>query len=159
MRSYRNVLGRGLFSLMELAIVLTVLGLVATIVGPRMSRAAAGPSPHLSENVLTGQLRMLRAAIDEYAGEHGGRFPEGDADGVVQQLTGYSDFLGNASATRTARHRLGPYLREIPAILVGSNRGGAALALPGHPARAAAWFYNPGTGEIRVNSRSEDPPF
>jgi type II secretory pathway pseudopilin PulG len=145
---YRNVLGRGLFSLMELAIVLTVLGLVATIVGPRMSRAAAGPSPHLNANIVTGQLRMLRAAIDEYAAEHGGRFPEGNPDAVAIQLTGYSDFLGNASASRTSRHRLGPYLREIPVAPAGSNR----LAMPGWPARGAAWFYNPETGEIRVNS-------
>src|SRR4051794_32922244 len=109
MRSYRNLLGRGPFLLVGLAVVLAGLGVVATIVGPRMSRAAAGPSPHLNENILTGQLRMLRAAIDEYAGEHGGRFPEGDADAVTLQLTGYSDFLGNASTARTARHRLGPY--------------------------------------------------
>src|SRR5690242_15013280 len=83
---YRNALSRGLFSLMELAIVLVVLGLVATIVGPRMSRAAAaGPSPRLDHDVRTGRLRMLRAAVDEYAADHGGRFPEGDPDAVTLQ--------------------------------------------------------------------------
>lgn len=148
---YRNVLGRGLFSLMELAIVLTVLGLVATIVGPRMSRAAAGPSPHLNQNIVTGQLRMLHAAIDEYATEHGGRFPEGDPQAVTLQLTAYSDLAGNPSPGRTSRHRLGPYLREIPAIPARPNRG-ATMAMPDHPDHAAAWFYNPDTGEVRVNA-------
>src|SRR5215210_5277539 len=91
MRFYRNVLGRGLFSLMELGVVLVVLGLVATIVGPRMSRAAAGPSPHLHGDILSGQLRMLHTAIDEYAADHAGRYPEGDPEAVTLQLTAYSD--------------------------------------------------------------------
>src|SRR5688572_30331198 len=112
---YRNALSRGLFSLMELGIVLVVLALVATVVGPRMSRAAAGPSPHLQDDLLAGRLRMLRVAIDEYAADHGGRFPEGDPDAVLHQLTGYSDRLGHTSPTRNPRHRLGPYLREMPA--------------------------------------------
>jgi hypothetical protein len=154
---YRNVLGRGLFSLMELGIVAAVLTLVATIVGPRMGRAAGGPSPHRQNNILTGQIRMLHAAVDEYAAEHGGRFPEGDPDTVRLQLTTWSDFLGHPSPTRTPRQRLGPYLREIPPVPIGPSRGESTLALPGHPARAAAWFYNPATGQFRLNSNDSDP--
>jgi type II secretory pathway pseudopilin PulG len=152
---YRNALSRGLFSLMELGIVLVVLGLVATVVGPRMSRAAAGPSPHLNDDVLAGRLKMLRRAIDEYAAEHGGRFPVGDPAVVLLQLTGFSDRLGHPSPTRDPRHRLGPYLREMPAVPVGSNRGATGLALPQHPARDAGWFYDPATGSVRSNAATD----
>lgn len=154
---YRNVLGRGLFSLMELGIVAAVLTLVATIIGPRMSRAAAGPSPHLHNDILTGQIRMFHAAIDEYAADHGGRFPDGDPETVTLQLTTYSDPIGHPSPTRTPRHRLGPYLREIPPVPIGPNRGATTLALPNHPSRTAGWFYSPGTGQLRPNPTEIDP--
>ena len=75
---YRNALRRGVFSLLEVAVLLTVLLIVATIVAPRMSRGATS-SPQLPEQVLTGQLRSLRSAIAAYARDHGGRFPDGDA--------------------------------------------------------------------------------
>jgi hypothetical protein len=148
---YRTALRRGVFSLLEVAVVLVVLAVVATIVGPRVSRAAAtARRPSLAhEHLLTGQLRMMRHAIDEYAADHHGRHPEGAADQVVRQLTEYSDGIGHTSPTRTRRHRLGPYLREIPAIPVGPARGKTTLALPDQPLRDVAWVYDPTTGHVR----------
>src|SRR4051812_22587499 len=125
---YRNLTGRGVFSLLEVAVVVVVLGVVAAIVAPRMSRGAAS-SPQLGERVLVGHLRGLREAIEAYAGDHGGHYPDGDGARVARQLTEMTDWSGNVSPTRTARHHLGPYLREIPALPVGARKGLATIRL------------------------------
>ncbi|MDB5322696.1 MAG: putative fimbrial protein [Phycisphaerales bacterium] len=148
----RKLVGRGVFSLMELAVVVVSLGVVAAIVGPRMSRGAVA-SPQQGDQVLVGRLRLLRGALDDYASEHGGRYPAGDAGRVVRQLTEYTDRAGETSPTRTAELRLGPYLREIPALPVGGRRGVALLAIVGgSDVSAGGWIYNPATGQIRANT-------
>jgi prepilin-type N-terminal cleavage/methylation domain-containing protein len=149
MKFYRNLVGRGAFSLLEVAVVAVVLGVVAAIVSPRMSRGAAS-SPQLGSQVLVGQLRSLRAAVHAYADEHGGHAPDGDADRVTRQLTQYTDWSGNPSPARTARHNLGPYLREIPPLPVGSKKGLNAIRITADPdAPGAAWLYDPATLQVR----------
>ena len=145
----RKWVGRGIFSLMELAVVVVVLGVVAAIVAPRMSRGAPA-SPHQADQVLVGELRLLRAALDDYAAQHAGHYPGGDVTRITQQLTGYTDRAGDTSATPTPKHNLGPYLREIPPLPVGARRGNAALAIDSDP--QAAWHYTPATGQIRANT-------
>jgi type II secretory pathway pseudopilin PulG len=150
MPSYRNLGRRGLFSLLELLVVLIALGVVATIVGPRISRAAHAP-PDTSQQLLVGNLRALRSAIDAYAADHANRFPHGDVTQITAQLTQYSDRKGNVSPTRTAQYRFGPYLREIPPISIGANKGRATLQLPSQYLQQA-WLYNPATGQISPNT-------
>ena len=150
MRFYRSAVGRGVFSLMEITVVVVVLGVVGTIVGPRMSRGAS-PSPFVGERVLVGNLRMMRGAIASYAAEHGGRFPSGSAEQVVAQLTQYTDVLGGVSAKKTGRYELGPYLGQVPPLPVGSRRGSATVGLVGSPGEAG-WVYDASCGRIRVNA-------
>jgi type II secretory pathway pseudopilin PulG len=156
MRFYRNVIGRGIFSLMEITVVLVVLGVVAAIVGPRISRGAATAASYRpGEQVLVGQLRSLRAALDAYAAEHGGHYPDGDVIQIIQQLTEHSDSAGAVRPDPSARHPLGPYLREIPPLPVGPQKGAATLCLPrGDP--SAAWLYHPATGQVHANTRPEE---
>jgi type II secretory pathway pseudopilin PulG len=157
MRFYRNVVSRGIFSLMEITVVLVVLGVVAAIVGPRISRGAgaAAGSPHLAEQVLVGQLRSLRGALDAYAADHGGHYPDGDAIRITRQLTQYSDQGGAVHATASARYPFGPYLSEIPPLPLGSQKGAATLGLPGDDT-AAAWRYDPTTGRVHANTGPQD---
>jgi type II secretory pathway pseudopilin PulG len=154
MRFYRSAVGRGVFSLMEITVVLVVLGVVGTIVGPRMSRGAS-PSPFVGERVLVGNLRMMREAVASYAAEHGGRPPSGSARQVVAQLTQYSDVLGRVSAIKRGAYALGPYLGQIPPLPVGSRKGTATLGLAGSPGEAG-WVYDPSCGRIRVNASEEE---
>src|SRR3954470_22438286 len=110
---------RGL-PVLEVAIVLVVLGIIASIVGPRRSRGAADPQAaarQTQEQVLAGRLKAMRAAIAAYLNEHGGHAP--DADRVVPQLTTYSDWSGRTNPSKTSRYIYGPYLREIPELPVG----------------------------------------
>jgi type II secretory pathway pseudopilin PulG len=151
---YRNLARRGIFSAMEMLVVLIVLGVVAAIVGPRMSRAAAVP-PDTRQPLLVGHLRALRGAIDAYAQDHRNQFPAGDVTQITAQLTQYSDRSGTVSASPSSQCHFGPYIREIPAIPVGAGKGHATLQLP-RQNRQAAWIYDPATGQIWANTTPED---
>src|SRR6266550_3280596 len=100
---YRNrLVKRGMFSLLQAALVLTFLAVVASIVGPRISRAAHSTG-HLPDQLLIGHLKALRTAIGDYAADHAGRLPRGDATRITQQLTQYTDTAGAFNPTRTLR--------------------------------------------------------
>jgi hypothetical protein len=154
---YRNrLIKRGMFSLLQAALVLTFLAVVASIVGPRISRAAHSPG-HLPDQLLIGHLKALRTAISDYAADHAGRVPSGDATQITQQLTRYTDTAGATSATRTARHRLGPYLREIPPLTVGGKAGSSTIrVVKTLQAWDAAWLYDESTGQIRANTPPQE---
>jgi type II secretory pathway pseudopilin PulG len=139
------------FPFLELAIVLVVLGIIASVVMPRMSRGAADPAAaarNTQDQLLVGRLKTLRTAIAAYINDHRGHAP--DPDRVVQQLTTYTDWGGRTSPTKTARHTLGPYLREIPPLPVGAKKGSNTIGLPMEP--GAAWTYDSTTGRIRPNT-------
>src|SRR5438094_3406520 len=89
----------GAFSLIELVIVVVIIGIIAAIAIPKLSRGAAGAS----DSALSGDLKVLRTALDMYATEHGGTYP------TVTQITtgnliGYTDDQGGYSATKDATH-------------------------------------------------------
>src|SRR5438874_4402909 len=88
------------FSLIELVIVVVIIGIIAAIAIPRMSRgtAAAGDS------ALSGNLSVLRNAVELFATEHGGKFPEtigtAGTDTIDKQLTMYTDDNGATAAAK-----------------------------------------------------------
>ena len=55
------------FSLIELVIVVVIIGIIAAIAIPRLSRGSQGAA----DSALSGNLAVLRAAIELYATEHG----------------------------------------------------------------------------------------
>jgi type II secretory pathway pseudopilin PulG len=156
MQFYRKFVRRGVFSALEVAVVVVIVGVVGAIVGPRMSRgAAAASSPQLAEQVLAGRLKSLREAIGAYAEEHGGRPPDGPQ--IEEQLTQFTDWSGNVSPTKTRQYRLGPYLREIPPLPVGQNRSVTRIRLAKDPATLpAGWTYDPRSGTITAATRATE---
>jgi prepilin-type N-terminal cleavage/methylation domain-containing protein len=135
------------FSLIELVIVVVIIGIIGAIAIPRMSRGSAGAA----DNALKGNLAVLRGAIETFAVEHNGAFPT-DAN-IVAQLTQYSDSQGATNATRTTTHIYGPYIREIPPLPVGANRGNAGIATA--DGAGVGWIYDPASGSIRANTTTE----
>src|SRR4051794_18849738 len=99
----RNSARRG-FSLIELVIVVVIIGIIAAIAIPRMSRGTAGAA----DSALSGNLNVLRNAVELFATEHGGKFPEQitvtSADTIATQLTMYTDDKGETKATKDATH-------------------------------------------------------
>jgi len=154
------------FSLVELVIVMVIIGVIAAIAIPRMSRGAKGAG----ESALTGNLAVLRNAIELYASEHDSTYPGAKEDGaggavntsaaLISQLTKYSSEAGAVSDTKDATHCYGPYLRKgIPAAPVGVNKGKDTVLIDTtnsppavNTAGGEGWVYNPSTGDLIVNS-------
>ena len=147
------------FSLIELVIVIVIIGIIAAIAIPRMSRGSAGAG----DSALSGDLSVLRNAIDMYNTEHQA-FPAGTATNVSDVLTKFTDASGNVSTTKTSTYMYGPYLRKVPALPVGTNKGsivfkvtnGATPAAPGVAGSTEAWLYNSDTGDVWCNDPSTD---
>lgn len=149
MTSARTLARRG-FSLIELVIVIVIIGIIAAIAIPRMSRGAEGAN----DSALKANLAVLRSAIDLYHTEHEGKYPT--AGKFVEQLTTYTDLSGADSATQTGSYIYGPYLREIPVLPVGANKGSAAVNVTGTQGGAQGWLYDPATGRITANLAAGD---
>jgi general secretion pathway protein G len=139
----RHTRERG-FSLLEVVIVVAIIAILAAIGIPRMSRGSRGAT----DSALSANLAVLRNAIDLYAAEHGGTFP--GADTVANQLTKFTDIAGATSDTKTTTHIYGPYLRNIPPLPVGDNKGNTGIAAA--HAAGVGWIYTAATGTIRANT-------
>jgi prepilin-type N-terminal cleavage/methylation domain-containing protein len=149
---------RGLkgFSLIELVIVVVIIGIIAAIAIPRMSRGSAAAA----DSALSQNLSLLRNAIDMYQQEHNGQYPQGTGAQVAALLLQYSDIAGaNTASTKdtgAAQIIYGPYLRSVPAISVGSNKGATGIAVSNTSGVAAtggtgiAWLYNSVDGTFQA---------
>ena len=135
---------RRAFSLIELVIVVVIIGIIAAIAVPRMSRGAAGAA----DSSLSANLAVLRNAVELFQAEHGGAYPK-LAD-LPQAFTQYSDVLGTTfSATKTATCIYGPYLRAVPVLPVGADKGKSSFI--GAFAAGNAWVYVETTGGLTAN--------
>ncbi|MCH8006694.1 MAG: prepilin-type N-terminal cleavage/methylation domain-containing protein [Planctomycetes bacterium] len=127
------------FSLIELVIVVVIIGIIAAIAIPRLSRGAAGAA----ESALIGDLTVIRASIDLYTTEHVGGLPT--LANFVSQMIQFSDVNGNTSATKTGLFIYGPYLRQIPPLPVGAQKGRTGIkASPADGVGAFGWVYSSG---------------
>jgi prepilin-type N-terminal cleavage/methylation domain-containing protein len=136
------------FSLLELVIVVVIIGIIAAMAIPRMSRGSAGAA----DSALSGDLAILRNAIDLFAAEHNGAYPT--LANIKPQLTQYTDGLNTSApvAAKDKDHINGPYVRAIPTLPVGANRGKAGFtATAGGTDATAGWYYNETSGEVKAN--------
>jgi len=131
------------FSLLELVIVVVIIAIIAAIAVPRLSRGTAGAA----DSALSGNLAVLRNAIDLYSAEHGGSYPTAAA--IVAQLTTYTNAAGEAQAAKDTTHIYGPYIREVPPLPVGAKKGSTGIAAA--DGAGVGWIYTAGTGAIHAN--------
>lgn len=139
---HRNKTG---FSLLEVVIVVAILAILAAIGLPRMSRGSRGAS----DSALTSNLSLMRNSIDLYAAEHDGAYPA--VATFADQLTLFSDAAGGTSASKDSTHIYGPYLRTIPDLTVGANKGDSGVSADGSGANDG-WVYTQSTGAIVPNT-------
>lgn len=128
-----------------MVIVVVILAIIAAIAIPRMTRGTESSA----EAALAQNLTVLQRAAEFYAAEHG-QYPSGAA--VVQQLTGYTDLAGQVSPTntRTGPYLYGPYLRSVPPMPVGPNKGATGVGTAAGP--GVAWVYDPARGAFTANT-------
>ena len=132
------------FSLIELVIVVVIIGIIAAIAIPRMSRGATGAA----DGALTADLAALRNQIDLFQAEHAGTYP--DLVATPTQLTGYTNEAGTVGTKGDGVSIYGPYLRVIPSLPVGANKGkNAFVAAQG--GSTAGWVYDKTTGTVTAN--------
>ena len=128
--------------------VVVILAAVAAIAIPRLSRGSQGST----EAALARDLQVLQKAIDHYAAEHNGAFPH--AAMVAEQLTQYSDVTGAMSQAKTPPYTFGPYVRKIPPIPTGPNKGSSNISTAA--GIGVGWIYDPAEGAITPNMTPPD---
>ena len=144
------------FSLLEVVIVVAIIAILAAIGIPRMSRGSAGAA----DSALRADLAVLRNGIDLYSAEHQGTLPT--VANFVDEMTAYTDINGGRSATKIGNFYFGPYVRSMPAVPVGPNKGKATSAVVADLATVAVgtagsgWLYNATTGKIIANADEND---
>jgi len=136
------------FSLLELVVVVVIIGIIAAVAIPRMSRGSAGAA----DAALSGNLAVLRNAIDMYSAEHNGSFPT--AANATNALTQYTDAAGDISATRDTTHIYGPYVRKVPPLPIGAAKGNTGIAAA--TGDGVGWIYTATTGDIRANTTATE---
>ena len=146
---------RPAYSLVEMMMVIVIIGMLAAMAIPRMSR---GSTQRAGAAALAADLTRLRGALDRYAAEHAFAYPGPEEADVVAQLTLYTNVAGATASTRGSGYVFGPYLVSIPALQVGPNKGARRILIdnqsppqPDVSKTEFGWVYNPSTGEIVPN--------
>jgi prepilin-type N-terminal cleavage/methylation domain-containing protein len=134
---------RHAFSLVELIVVLIILGVICTIAVICMGAAAANSA----EAALAADLARLRGAIDMFTAEHGESSPR--LATFTDQLTAYSSSGGHAQPAANTGHIYGPYLRQIPNLPIGADKGKTTVV--GNYQEGNGWVYNQSSGAIAAN--------
>ena len=153
------------FTLVELIIVITILGIMAAIVIPTFQ----GNVATARESASKTNLMTIRTQIELYKLQHNG-IPPGYADGnpvseamLVRQLTGTSTVTGAASPSTVPAdpYLYGPYLKSIPknpfnklsTITYVAEATAFSAAVDG---TSSGWLYKKETGEIAINWTGTD---
>lgn len=134
------------FTLIELVIVVVIIGILAAIAVPRMSRGATAAG----DSALTANLTQLRNAVEMFQAEHGGTYPTlADAPQAITQFSNVAGTTFKDTKDELAGVIYGPYLRAVPVLPVGPNKGKSDFiaALGG----TAGWVYDAASGQIRAN--------
>ncbi len=133
------------FSLIELVIVIVIIGILASIAVPRLSRGA----DTAAESALTANLQSLRNALELFVIEHGETAPT--AGLLTNALTLHSNYAGTVFGPRDVATGVvyGPYLRAIPTLPVGENKGQAGFSATLGGTRG--WVYDATSRSIRAN--------
>jgi general secretion pathway protein G len=152
------------FTLVELMIVVTILGILAAIVIPEFQ----GHASESRESAAKSSLHTVRCQIELYKTQHNGTNP-GYVNGnpavaatVVTQLTATSSATGipNVSKTPTATYPNGPYLMEMPVNPYNNLRDikivGAGTEFSAATDGSTGWLYQLETGTFKINYSGTD---
>ncbi len=81
------------FTLIEIVVIIVILGIMAVIIVPRL----AGVKMTSNESVAQANLRTIAAAMETYASEHNGDYPDNTGSTAEAKLTTASPSYLNQS--------------------------------------------------------------
>jgi type II secretory pathway pseudopilin PulG len=135
------------FSLVELILVVAIMAVIGAMAASRLSNRV--------DDAVIAKMQadtvVLNNALDHYAAEHGGDYP--DPDRIAAQLLTFTSAAGDTSPTKTSTHIFGPYLRSIPPLLLtDADDNDAIVEDPGDGDTVnGGWLYDPVSGKIKPN--------
>ena len=146
------------FTLIELIIVVSILGILAAIVVPKFSDA----SDLARQSALKEDLRNLRTQIELYKTQHDSvcpGYPGGNEAAAatqvifIDQLTKFTDANGNVSETRSSSYPFGPYLGSMPVNHISQNSDIKIVsgAFPATASGNEGWVYQASSGKVCPN--------
>ena len=124
------------FTLVEILIVVTILGILAALVIPQVSQA----SDSARSSTLKSQLQTVRAQLQLYQTQHAGSFPtlaQLQADWGV--MTAKTDISGSI----VTGGNCGPYL-----LLPPKNPVQESASVASTPAYGVGWVYDETQGQL-----------
>lgn len=156
---------RRAFTLVEVIIVVTILGILAAVVIPTFQ----GQTTSARESAAKDSLKTMRTQIELYKLQHDG-VPPGYVNGVAAptstlqlQFIGTTTIIGLASPNKipTAPFLYGPYVKKLPEnpfnnltnIAYVDEATDFSAAVDG---ASSGWLYKKETGEIRINWMGTD---
>ncbi|OHB80735.1 MAG: hypothetical protein A2Z25_02935 [Planctomycetes bacterium RBG_16_55_9] len=153
------------FSLVEIILVVTILGILAAIVLPSFQNHAA----NAKESAVKSNLMTIRSQLEVYKLQHSG-LPPGYVGGaeapmatLVLQLTATSTVTGAVSASTVPAdpYLYGPYLKKIPenpynGLSTIAYVGGGTEFSAAADGTSSGWLYKRETAEFRVNWTGAD---
>lgn len=128
------------FTLVEILVVVVILGVLAAIVIPQFTNAAA----ESRSNSLKMDLFRMRTQIEVYKQQHNGTLPT--LANFIDQMTLASNVAGQTAAIGTSGYNLGPYIRDMPK---NPNTGGATVG--SGAVGSSDWYYDEQSGEFKAN--------
>ena len=151
------------FTLVEILIVVIILGILAAIVIPQFSSAAARGRA----SMLADDLRLLRTQIAIFKSQHQDVPPgypnmnTGNAASeavFLDHITQATSAAGAVAAPGTPGHPFGPYMREMPVNPINQKSSIRVVPDGGSlvPADSDGWIYQPSTMTFKADSPGSD---
>lgn len=145
------------FTLIELMIVVSILGIMAAIVLPHIQ----DHQQQARQAAAKDMLRTVRGQIELYKLEHNGRAPGYRMAMLVEigpQLIGTTDVNGISSTSKvpSETYPFGPYLDRLPKNPFNGKTDVKYITGDFIPDDTTGWIYKRSTGEIRLNKKLAD---
>ena len=152
---------RRAFTLVEILIVVSIMGIMAGIVVPQLADA----SDDAKEATLATDIQLLRKQIEMYKVQHGGRGPHLNQRGrnnvrnLIRRMTERTDADGRLNANGA----YGPYVNAWPVNPLADESVAADVraGTRSQPPRngRSGWYYNRDTCMIYANSATGGESF
>jgi type II secretory pathway pseudopilin PulG len=163
-RRFRLAGGFRAFTLVEILIIVTIIGVLAMVVIPQFSNA----SQQVRQNTLKDDLQYLRTQVTVFKAQHQD-VPPGYPNAnplfaptvavFTSQMTLHSDINCNLSRSVSPAFPYGPYLGQLPMNPINNSTSvemvGNNQPLPA-PDGSTGWIYKPQTQEIIANLKGND---